>query len=112
MRRGVSDRRKERERERDEGERERRSMAGEGGGASDVSRALARDDEGRAKDVRAFRTAVLNNQKRRSLAEAEPVRIPARAKHETAVCAWPTPDSCANDAGIYMSVRARSLRLV
>lgn len=49
-------------------------MAGVTDGASELKKALARDESGRAKDVRAFRSAIMNNQKRRSLAEAEPVR--------------------------------------
>merc|ERR1712031_74268 len=39
--------------------------------------ALARDENGRAVDVKAFRSAILNNRKRRSLAEAEPEMIKA-----------------------------------
>ena len=49
-------------------------MAGVTDGASELKKALARDESGRAKDVRAFRSAIIDNQKRRSLAEAEPVR--------------------------------------
>ena len=43
---------------------------------------LARDEKGRAVDVHKFKAAVLGNTKRRSLAEAEPVR--ARTKIELA----------------------------
>ena len=43
---------------------------------------LARDEKGRAVDVHKFKAAVLGNTKRRSLAEAEPVR--ARTKIEMA----------------------------
>ena len=49
-------------------------MAGEGADEAALKTALARDENGRAVDVKAFRSAILNNRKRRSLAEAEPVR--------------------------------------